>query len=305
MDMMEKVLKKLQEHFPDVEDTQVFFTDYAGDENVEIIGGNAAVYLELKCMEICEACCVKKFSVADCSLPEKVKNKKSRLVLKVKESSKGFKYFEARRTCGLCCKHNALRGHFGDLFKKSGLKGFQNVLTFGNYITGENLELKKIFMQVYSAFKNQESVIISGNPGTGKTHLAVAVALENMKQNRSAIFRLVPEMLDEIRELNLKSGSAEYFDLLRNFECVDCLVLDDFGKEKLTDTSASYLHRIVDYRYRNKLQTVITTQCTSTDFMDRTHGLEFMLPIFSRVVETGRWVSISDNVANFRLQKRN
>lgn len=59
----------------------------------------------------------------------------------------------------------------------------------------------------------------------GKTHLAIA--LETMRGGKQALFRTVPEMLDELR---LSWQKRDYFNVKQKFMDVPCLVLDDLGE---------------------------------------------------------------------------
>ena len=52
---------------------------------------------------------------------------------------------------------------------------------------------------------------------------------------------------------------------INKFKRVSCLVLDNLGKERTTDAGVDYLHQIVDYRYRNELQTVVMTNSLNVE----------------------------------------
>ena len=43
------------------------------------------------------------------------------------------------------------------------------------------------------------------------------------------------------------------------YKGVQCLVLDDLGKQRNTEAAWDYLYQIINYRYENKLQTIVTT----------------------------------------------
>ena len=296
---MSEVLDYLRGKFPGVED-KVFYTDYDGDVHGKIIE-ERAILDEKHCEEACNKC------TGECLLPESVKSRNGRAVFEVCESPKGYKYLDVRGTCGLCCKFTKsrrlfIRSPFGRLFTESGLTEEQLKMTFENYDCGNDGELKNALFGAYTAYENGGSLIIGGKRGTGKTHLAVSIALNTMKDGKKAKFRLVNSMLDELREAALSLTDGEYFELMRSFKEVPCLVLDDFGKEKNTQAGMDYLHQIMDYRYLNNLQTVITTNALRASELSVKSGTDFIAPIISRMAEKGRWINII-NAEDYRVRK--
>lgn len=291
--MNSAVIEFLREKFPEVNDDEIFRTDYAGDIHENILNENA-IENEIECEKACNAC------DGNCSLPENVKNSQSRIVMKICENPNGKKFFDVRRTCGLCCKFDALKGEFGRLYKASGLILDDLKKNFSTYQCGDNSNLRVALREAFMASKTGECLIIGGKRGTGKTHLAIAIANEAMKAGKTAKVRLVSALLDELREAVLKNDN--YFQVIGDFKGVDCLVLDDLGKEKSTEAAAAYLHQIMDYRYRHCLQTIITTNAISSEELCTWSGVDFVAPIVSRMLERGQWVNIT-NAADFRIKK--
>ena len=81
--------------------------------------------------------------------------------------------------------------------KVSGPTESQTQQTFKAYDNGGALpEIVIAKAKAILAAQSESILILAGKAGTGKTHLAI----ETMKHKRSALFRSVPELLDEIRE---------------------------------------------------------------------------------------------------------
>lgn len=97
-------------------------------------------------------------------------------------------------------------------------------------------------------------VYIHGEVGAGKTFIAVLILLLGVLKEKSGLFCSVAELME-----GLRPESEERNELRKKVKEVDILVLDDIGKEKVSVWVREQLHIIVDYRYRNGLMTVFTS----------------------------------------------
>ena len=287
-----KAMSYLKAKFPNVNET-VFFTDYTGQTYNNVI----SFWAVAQAAEIDEAC--SNCKGRNCTIPDSVKAGNSRPVISVAESPRGFSYLDVRWTSRFPCKFSLLSGDFQRMLMKSGIKN-QN-MTFKNYqCTKDTPEMTYAKTEAMIASEEQTCLILAGKPGTGKTHLAVAIALRAMEQGRQAIFRLVSSMLDEIQ--TAISDRGDYDGLMRQFKTVPCLILDDFGHENMTAARASYLHQIIDYRYVEKLQTIVTTNAKDAEELCAWDKEEYIMPIVSRLIERGTWVTI-ENADDFRMKR--
>ena len=204
-------------------------------------------------------------------------------------------------TGGKNCKYDPLRGKFGELFRKSGLVKRQVYQTFET-LEDVNQEITMARIQAKKAAIERSNIILAGRAGVGKTHLAVAIANYRMrKEGRQARFRLVNELLDELRQA--ARYASDYLYVINGFKTTPCLILDDLGKEKTTDAGLDYLHQIIDYRYRNELQTTVTTNALSVEELSSWGNANFITPMVSRLLENGVWVSIR-NSGDYRVKIR-
>lgn len=100
------------------------------------------------------------------------------------------------------------------------------------------------------------SLVLLGPPGTGKTHLAAAMAADYIKRGKSAIFMPVISFLDTIKDGFGNQKAVKIEEAARN---ADFVAIDDLGAQKDTDWTTERLFEIIDYRYREKKPLVITT----------------------------------------------
>ena len=97
-------------------------------------------------------------------------------------------------------------------------------------------------------------------------------------------------MLDELRQAACEDG--DFYGLKRKYKDVSCLVLDDFGKQKSSDAGNDYLFQIIDHRYQNGKQTIITTNALTPEALCKPWDKDKILPLISRLLENGDCITI-------------
>ena len=283
-----EALAYLHKRFPEVDDIELF-------ELLEQTTSSISNILEAKlAYEACSNC-----DGTSCRLPEKLW--RGYHVISLDGQTPNRYTLRIGYTIGKNCKYDPLRGKFGELFRKSGLVKRQVYQTFDS-LEDVNQEITMARIQAKKAAIEHSNIILAGRAGVGKTHLAVAIANYIMKEEgRQARFRLVNELLDELRQA--ARYASDYLYVINGFKTTPCLILDDLGKEKTTDAGLDYLHQIIDYRYRNELQTIVTTNALSVEELSSWGNANFITPMVSRLLENGVWVSIK-NSGDYRVKIR-
>jgi DNA replication protein DnaC len=102
-------------------------------------------------------------------------------------------------------------------------------------------------------------LVFTGTYGCGKTHLAAAIANHRLAQGHPALFVVVPDLLDYLRDTFNPQSTVTFYQQFEEVRRAPLLILDDLGTESATPWAREKLYQIFDYRYNARLPTVITT----------------------------------------------
>lgn len=103
--------------------------------------------------------------------------------------------------------------------------------------------------------KDSQNVILAGNPGTGKTHIAIGLAIQACNQDYSVLFTTIPRLITQI----IEARSAKTLRTIESrFEKYDLVVCDEFGYISFDKQAAELLFTHLSLRAGRKA-TIITT----------------------------------------------
>lgn len=100
-----------------------------------------------------------------------------------------------------------------------------------------------------------ENILIFGNPGTGKTHLSIALARQWCLQGRRVLFIGASKLAEELRQAQLNSQLHRMIKKLDRFEC---LLIDDISYIGLKRKETNCLFQLLSDRYERR-STLITS----------------------------------------------
>ncbi len=161
------------------------------------------------------------------------------------------------------------------LIVNSGMSKRQQFCSFDNYtvtVPGQKNALE-IAEKYVTCFEDKKSIgkglYIEGTNGTGKTHLASAIAMALINKFYSVKCQTAVALLENIKKAYNDYSDYTEDEILDRFRKVDLLIIDDLGKEQVTNWGVATLYSIIDYRYNEMLPTIITTNYNEQMLIER------------------------------------
>lgn len=103
-----------------------------------------------------------------------------------------------------------------------------------------------------------ENIILIGNPGTGKTALAIALGMKACMNNKTVLFVSVPQLLLQIKEA---MSANQVLNYKKKFESYDLVILDELGYCTFDKARGEVLFNILSSRSEIK-SLIITSNLT-------------------------------------------
>ena len=116
----------------------------------------------------------------------------------------------------------------------------------------------------------RESLLLLGNAGLGKTHAALAIAGEVLRQNYDEIYVSCPDFFGKLEALHFGSDpNGEEEALFQTASNADLLILDDLGTEFNSSFLLTNLYSLLNNRLGAKLPTIVTTNVTDGTLLEK------------------------------------
>jgi DNA replication protein DnaC len=133
------------------------------------------------------------------------------------------------------------------------------------------------FAQVYQdakAFADnpQGWLVLLGPAGSGKTHLACAIANHRLKLGEPVFYIAAADLLDHLRSAFSPNSDTTYDELFEQVKNVPLLVLDDLTLGSATAWAKEKLEQLLNHRFNTRLAAVITTDAPLERIDERLRG---------------------------------
>ena len=173
-----------------------------------------------------------------------------------------------------------MRGRVRRVFGNSGMSGRFLMRTFENFQTDaynrDALKAARFYAEHFGKVRplshdqnpGMNGLLISGSIGSGKTHIAAAIANHLLRQGVAVICMSEKKLYGRIKETFSGDGHHES-SVLRLYEQAPLLIIDDIGKVQMTEWTISTLYAIIDSRYEAMKPLIVTTNYGNADLVRR------------------------------------
>ena len=169
-------------------------------------------------------------------------------------------------------KRNYYKNIINKIYKDNYLNRKLSNYSFENFIVNKNnkkeVEILKDYLKKCLENTQEKGMIITGNFGTGKTHLASAIANKMIKNGQVVLMGRLSFLLDMIKETYYDKEKS-HKELIELYSNIEMLIIDDLGTETISNWALEKLYSIVQNRNENKLPIIITTKFNKNNLLER------------------------------------
>lgn len=108
-------------------------------------------------------------------------------------------------------------------------------------------------------------LVMCGKPGTGKTHLAAAIANYIIPMGHSAVFRSVLQAIRSVKDTYNKSSEVSETEAIEALILPKLLILDEVGVQFGSDAERMILFEIINGRYEKMRPTILISNLNEQD----------------------------------------
>jgi DNA replication protein DnaC len=150
------------------------------------------------------------------------------------------------------------------------------------------LQLRKLSEGGY--LEQKEPIILLGDTGTGKTHLAIGLAVAACRQGKRVRFTTAAEMVTELIEAQ---SQAELSRVRNRWTRYDLIVIDELGYVVMPDTAAELLFQVVAGR-AERAAVIVTTNLPFSEWTTKFPNARLCKAMLDRltdqahIIDTGK-----------------
>ncbi|KLO23484.1 IS21-like element helper ATPase IstB [Marinitoga sp. 1155] len=145
--------------------------------------------------------------------------------------------------------------------------------------------------------KTKQNVILYGNPGTGKTHLAIGIGMKASIEGYKVLFTTVPQLIIQLKE----SRSSKTLRTFQNkFGKYDLVICDELGYISFDKEGAELLFSLLSLRASRKSTTIITTNLSFERWEEIFNDPVLSAAMIDRLTHKAYMINMNGNSYRFK-----
>jgi DNA replication protein DnaC len=139
--------------------------------------------------------------------------------------------------------------------------------------------------------ENNSNIILIGNSGVGKTHLATTIGIAAAKKRVSTYFIKCHDLINQLKKAYLENKLESR---IKHFSKYRLLIIDEIGYLPIGEHEAKMFFQLIDKRYEKK-STIITSNINLSDWSEIFVDNMIASAILDRLVHHSSIVNILGN----------
>jgi len=139
--------------------------------------------------------------------------------------------------------------------------------------------------------ESNSNIILIGNSGVGKTHLATSIGIAAAKKRISTYFIKCHDLIDQLKKAYLENRLE---NRIKHFSKYKLLIIDEIGYLPIGEQEAKMFFQLIDKRYEQK-STIITSNINLSDWSEIFVDNMLASAILDRLVHHSSIVNILGN----------
>jgi len=153
---------------------------------------------------------------------------------------------------------------------------------FAHHKSRQQAKLRILRLLDLEFLRQGTNIVIIGNPGVGKTHLAQIIGWQACQSNRRVLFTSAMDMLNQ---LNASQADHSLVRKLRLYTEPELLVCDELGYLALDQQTSNLFYQVISSRHARRRSTIITTNTPFSEWGNILHNTTIATAIADRLVE--------------------